>query len=52
MDSGVLSETLSKGLIFLIPKEGGDLEEIRQWRPITILTSAYKILVKALSLRL
>lgn len=41
-----------KGLIFLIPKEGGNVEEIQHWQPITILKSAYKILGKALSLRL
>lgn len=29
MDSGVMPESLSEGLIFLIPKEGGDLELIR-----------------------
>ena len=52
MDSGVMPESLSEGLIFLIPKEGGDLELIRQWRPITILNSVYKIIAKTLSLRL
>ena len=52
MDTGHLPESLSEGLIYLIPKEGGNPEEVRQWRPITILNSAYKILAKALSLRL
>ena len=47
-----MPEMLSEGLIFLIPKEGGNLDELRHWRPITILNSAYKILAKALSLRL
>ena len=47
-----MSETLSEGLIFLIPKEGGNLDELRHWCPITILNSAYKILAKVLSLRL
>ena len=52
MNTGILPASLSDGLIYLIPKEGGDREEIRHWRPITILNSAYKILAKALSLRL
>ena len=52
MDSGTMPSSFSEGMIFLIPKEGGDREEIRHWRPITILNSAYKILAKALSLRL
>ena len=47
-----MPEMLSEGMIFLIPKEGGNLDELRHWRPIMILNSAYKILAKALSLRL
>ena len=43
-------ESLSLGLICLIPK-GGDRQEIRQWRPITLLTTAYKILAKMISAR-
>ncbi|MCO5568873.1 hypothetical protein L7F22_022575 [Adiantum nelumboides] len=46
LDIRTMPDSLSKGLIFLIPKERGSLEEIRQWRPITILNSAYKILAK------
>ena len=52
MDRGILPNSFSESLIFLIPKERGNKEEVRQWRPITILNSAYKILAKALSLRL
>ena len=29
MDSGVMPDSFSEGMIFLIPKEGGDREEIR-----------------------
>ena len=52
LGSGVMPESLSEGLIHLIPKEGGDREDIRHWRPITLLGTAYKILAKAVSLRL
>ena len=52
MDNGTMPDSLSEGIIFLIPIEGGDREEIRHWLPTTILNSAYKIRVKALSLRL
>ena len=52
MDNGTMPNSLSEGMIFLIPKEGGDREEIRHWHPMTILNSAYKIMAKALSLRL
>ncbi|RYA37726.1 reverse transcriptase domain-containing protein [Enterobacter cloacae complex sp. GF14B] len=47
-----MPDSMSEGLIYLIPKEDGSLDEIRQWCPITILNSAYKILAKALSLRI
>ena len=52
MERSTMPEMLSEGMIFLIPKEGGNLDELRHWRPIMILNSAYKILAKALSLRL
>ena len=52
IDSGDMPESLSEGLIHLIPKEGGDREDIRHWRPITLLGTAYKILAKAVSLQL
>ena len=48
--SGQMPESLSSGLICLIPK-GGDRQELRQWRPITLLTTAYKILAKMISTR-
>lgn len=52
METGRLPDAMAEGFIFLIPKEGGDGEEVQRWRPIMILNSAYKILAKALSLRL
>ena len=52
LDSGVMPERFSEGLIFLIPKGEGVSDDIRQWRPITILNTVYKVLAKALSLRI
>ena len=49
--SGQMPESLASGLICLIPK-GGDRQEIRQWRPITLLPTAYKILAKMISSRI
>lgn len=43
--------SLCSGLIALIPK-GGDAADLRQWRPITLLSSIYKILARLLSMRL
>jgi hypothetical protein len=42
---------MTNGLITLIPKEG-DKELLSNWRPITLLNSAYKIFAKTLQIRL
>ncbi|MCO5612412.1 hypothetical protein L7F22_066679 [Adiantum nelumboides] len=38
------------GHISLIPK-GGDASTLRQWRPITLMSSVYKILARMISAR-
>ena len=43
---------MSEGLIFFIPKSDGISVDIKKWRLITILNTIYKILAKAISLRL
>ena len=48
---GILHKGMTKGIISLIPKEG-DSKDFNFWRPITLLTTAYKIFAKALQLRL
>jgi hypothetical protein len=45
------SAFINRGLITLIPKTG-DRSKLRNWRPITLLGSVYKILAKALAGRL
>ena len=41
------------GLIYMIPKSSGQLEELRHWRPIiTLLNVIYKILAKTIARRL
>ena len=52
IDTGVMPAYLSSGMIFLIPKGEGPSEDIRKWRPITILSTAYNILAKTINLRL
>ncbi|MCO5588390.1 hypothetical protein L7F22_042345 [Adiantum nelumboides] len=42
---------MSSGLISLIPK-GGDASTLRQWRPITLMSSVYKILARLITARL
>ena len=41
-----------RGIINLIPKEGKDLRYLRNWRPLSLLNTDYKILTKTLSNRL
>jgi hypothetical protein len=49
--NGETSELINKGLITLIPKSR-DHAKIGNWRPITLLSSLYKILAKTLARRL
>jgi hypothetical protein len=50
-DQGCLLGQMNNGLITLLHK-GGDGEDLGNWRPITLLNIAYKILAKALQRRL
>jgi mannosylglycoprotein endo-beta-mannosidase len=51
LNEGETSEYINKGVITLIPKSG-DHARLHNWRPITLLGSAYKILAKVLAGRL
>lgn len=41
-----------RGILNLIPKKGRDLLYVKNWRPITLLNTDYKILAKALANRI
>ena len=49
---GELSNEQKRGIITLIPKKDLDRLNIRNWRPITLLNTDYKILTKALAIKL
>ena len=51
-EMGVLSTEQKRGVISLIPKKEADRLILHNWRPITLLNVDYKILTKALALRL
>ena len=40
---GKMSVTQCQGIITCIPKEGKDKNILKNWRPITLLNTAYKI---------
>ena len=40
------------GILHLLPKKDKDLRKLKNWRPVSLLTTDYKILTKALAIRL
>ena len=42
----------NEGMIYLIPKVEGVVDDIKKWRPITILNTIYKVYAKLLVTRL
>lgn len=51
VQSGTLCKELNTGLLCLLPK-GGDKTSLKNWRPITILGTIYKIIAKTMAIRL
>ncbi|CAM4579037.1 unnamed protein product, partial [Lepidochelys olivacea] len=51
LQSGVLPLSCRRAVLALLPKKG-DLRDLRNWRPVSLLSMDYKIIVKAISLRL
>jgi hypothetical protein len=49
---GELCTSQKRGVITLIPKPQKNLEELKNWRPITLLNQDYKYLTKILANRL
>ena len=49
---GNMPSYFTEGLIYLIPKSEGPSLDIKKWRPVTLLNTVYKILAKAISIRL
>ena len=52
VDIGRMPQSFGARLIFLISKGEGVFDDIRKWRLITILNTVYKILAKAINLRI
>jgi hypothetical protein len=52
VEKGELSSEQKRGIISLIPKKGKDRLQLKNWRPISLLNTDYKILTKLLAKRL
>ncbi|KAK6167008.1 hypothetical protein SNE40_021121 [Patella caerulea] len=50
--NGIMSRSMRKGMLTLIFKEKGDRRNLKNYRPISLLNTDYKILSKCLSTRL
>ncbi|CAM5113272.1 unnamed protein product [Natator depressus] len=51
LQGGVLPPSCRQAVLALLPKRG-DLRDLRNWRPVSLLSTDYKIVAKAISLRL
>ncbi|CAM5101528.1 unnamed protein product [Eretmochelys imbricata] len=51
LQSGVLPLSCRRAVLALLPKKG-DLRDLRNWRPVSLLSTDYKIVAKAISLLL
>ncbi|KAG6936056.1 hypothetical protein G0U57_013570, partial [Chelydra serpentina] len=51
LQSGVLPLSCRRAMLALLPKKG-DLLDLRNWRPVSLLGTDYKVVAKAISLRL
>ncbi|CAM2096675.1 unnamed protein product [Caretta caretta] len=49
LQSGVLSLSCRRAVLALLPKKG-DLRDLRNWRPVSLLSTDYKVVAKAISL--
>ncbi|CAM2111957.1 unnamed protein product [Caretta caretta] len=51
LQSGVLPLSCRRAVLALLPKKG-DLRDLQNWRPVSLLSTDYKIVAKVISLRL
>ena len=51
-ENGEMSISQKRGIISLIPKKDKNEKYLKNWRPISLLNNDYKIVTKALALRL
>jgi hypothetical protein len=52
IEIGEMSMDQKRGVLTLIPKKDKDIKSLKNWRPLSLLNTDYKILAKALAARL
>jgi hypothetical protein len=52
VENGTMPPSHLESMITLLPKEGKDTSDIKNWRPITLSNCDSKIITKALALRM
>lgn len=50
--TGKMSPDQRRGIINLIPKKGKDITHLKNWRPITLLNTDYKLATKCIAFRI
>ena len=51
-EKGILPPSHRESVITLLPKEGKDISDIKNWRPITLSNCDAKIITKALAMKM
>ena len=51
-ENGSLTTLQKQGIISLLPKKDNDLCSLNNWRPLTLLNTDYKIVIKAIANRI
>ena len=51
-EHNLLTQEQRRGILNLLPKKDKDLRHLKNWRPVSLLTTDYKILTKALAMKL
>ena len=52
LDTGVLTHSHESSYLKLLPKEGKDLNLLKNWRPITLSNCDFKVITKTFALKL
>ena len=52
LEKNTMNLSARRGVITLLPKKDKDISQLKNWRPLTLLNTDYKILAKVIALRI